>query len=161
VPSLERWKPCDATPGLLERLARLPSGGLLAGYRSFEVRCWAVTGLAVLGLLLVAEGASAAIQPAVHATLTSKVPSGLFPGARFTLTWTVMRPNGRPFSAKSMYVRVVCPEGDRVTTASAMANPTKGSYRAVVTVPAGGIGMISIGTRTPRSVFAITNPVHR
>jgi hypothetical protein len=120
-----------------------------------------VIGLAVFAAVVVARDASAVTQPGVHATLTSKVPRNLFPGARFTLTWTVKGPSGKPYTTKGMFVRVVCPEGDRVTSASATATSIKGAYRALVTVPAGGIGTISIGTRKPPSFFAITNPVRR
>jgi len=72
------------------------------------------------------------------------------------------RVGGGPYSAKGIFVRVVCPEGDVVTRARAtVASGKEGAYRAVVTVPAGGIGVISIGAGNPPSYFAITNPVHR
>jgi len=123
---------------------------------------WAVVGLAslVAGALVVSP--CVASKPGVKATLTSKVPLGAAVGTRFALTWRMTRPGGGPYGANGIFVRVVCPEGDVVTRAPAtLASSTKGAYRAVVTVPAGGIGVISIGAGNPPSYFAITNPVRR
>jgi hypothetical protein len=90
------------------------------------------------------------------------VPLGAAFGTRFTLAWTMTGPDGKPYSTKGIFVRVVCPEGDVITRAAAtLASRTRGAYRAVVTVPAGGIGVISIGTGKPPRYFVITNPVHR
>jgi hypothetical protein len=123
---------------------------------------WAVVGLAGLVAGVLVAPICAAATPGVKATLTSKVPLGAAVGTRFALTWTMTRPGGKPYSAKGIFVRVVCPEGDVITRAPAtVSSSTKGAYRAVVAVPAGGIGVISIGAGTPPSYFAITNPVHR
>jgi hypothetical protein len=123
---------------------------------------WAVFGLAGLAASLLLVSPCAAGRPAAKATLTSKVPLGASVGTRFTLAWTMTAPSGKPYSAKGIFVRVVCPEGDVITRAAAtVASRTRGAYRAVVTVPAGGIGVISIGAGNPPRYFAITNPVHR
>jgi len=69
---------------------------------------------------------------------------------------------GKPFSAKGIFVRVVCPEGDVITRVLAtVASSTTGHTGRSSPSPAGGIGVISIGARNPLSYFAITNPVHR
>jgi hypothetical protein len=118
-----------------------------------------LVGLFATGLL--ASSSAAEVGARARATLTSKVPMSAVPGTRFTLTWKVEGSGGKPFASKGMFVRVVCPEGDVVTRAAATATATAGAYRARVTVPAGGIGVISIGAGSPPTYFAITNPAHR
>jgi hypothetical protein len=121
-----------------------------------------VVGLAGSMAVIVVASAGAGTRPGVAATLTSKVPFGSPVGSRFAVTWTLKRSGGAPYDAKGIFVRVVCPEGDVVTTAAAHEVGTaSGSYRAVATVPAGGIGTISIGSGRPPTYFAITNPSHR
>jgi hypothetical protein len=123
---------------------------------------WSVVGLAACTASAIVVAAVAAASGSIKATLSSKVPLGAPVGSRFAVTWTLKRQDGTPYNAKGVFVRVVCPEGDVTTTAPAREEGgSQGTYRAVATVPAGGIGKISIGSGNPPRYFAVTNPVRR
>jgi hypothetical protein len=81
---------------------------------------------------------------AVHATLLKPLPTHASVGAKFTVSFALRDAAGHPVDAKSVFVKVICPEKDVWTVAFA-TDVGHGRYRAVATVPAGGLGRIRIG----------------
>jgi hypothetical protein len=88
----------------------------------------------------------------VHATLTSKLPLHASMGTRLVVTFTLRDASGRPFDAMKVFVKVICPTKDASSFVFARQVRT-GSYRAVATVPPGGLGTIRIGLRGSTDVY--------
>jgi len=104
-----------------------------------------VRGVAALIVALALVPAAAA-KDGVHATLTSKLPAHASTGTRVVVTFTLRDADGRPFNAQKVFVKIVCPEKTDSSFAFA-ANVHDGGYRAVATVPPGGLGTVRIGLR--------------
>ena len=100
---------------------------------------------AVLLATLVLAPAAAA-KDGVHATLTGKLPAYASEGTRLTVTFTLRDASGHPFNARKVFVKIICPEKDASSFVFA-AGVHSGSYRAVATVPPGGLGTVRIGLR--------------
>jgi hypothetical protein len=98
----------------------------------------------------------AAAGGGVKATLTRTVHAAP-PGTRITVAWKLHDANGHVVLDKHVFVKITCPEGDRVTTTYANPN-AHGLYLVNAIVPAGGVGTITVGHGA--SEFPVTNPYH-
>jgi hypothetical protein len=115
-------------------------------------------------LLVVAAAGLALVQPAatkdgVRATLTSAIPSHASAGMHIVVAFTLRDPDGRPFNAERVFVKLICPTRDASSIAFAsLGSHADGRYRVVAIAPAGGLGSIRIGLRGSTDVyFPITN----
>ena len=106
--------------------------------------------VALAALLLVP---AAAAKNGVHATLTRALPAHASQGTKLTVTFTLRDASGHPFNAQKVFVKIICPEKDASSFVFA-ANVHSGSYRAVATVPPGGLGTVRIGLRGWNTVGA-------
>jgi hypothetical protein len=108
--------------------------------------------LAAVALAALVLVPAAAAKDGVHATLTSKLPAFALRGTKLTVTFTLRTASGRPFDAEKVFVKIICPTKDASSFVFA-ANVHSGSYRAVATVPPGGIGTVRIGLRGSTDVY--------
>src|SRR5215469_4331613 len=95
--------------------------------------------LALTGVLAGAAGASGRVE----ATLTRTVQPGP-PGTHVAVAVKLRDPSGRVVLEKHVFVKITCPEGDRSTISYANPN-ARGTYVVNATVPAGGVGSITVG----------------
>jgi hypothetical protein len=128
----------------------------------------------VLALAGIAAAGLVAVLPAfgkdgVRATLTSRVPLDAPAGTRLDIVWTLAyvdeKGRRRPFGAGGVFARLVSASGAQPETGFATGD--RGSYRATVAVPEGGIGDIEFGlvawqsgvngTRRADAIFPIAN----
>jgi hypothetical protein len=114
-------------------------------------------GAALIALVLAAPTAA---KEGTTARLTTDVPLDSAPGETFRIAWTLQLPDGQPFSALPVFVRLHGPDGASTT---AIANEEggygSGEYVARAIVPAGGIERIQIGLRgSSEGFFPIENP---
>ena len=118
-----------------------------------------VLGTALIALVL---ATSAAAKEGVTARLTTDVPLDAAPGDTFRMAWTLQLPDGQPFSALPVFVRLHGADGASTTAIAdeeAGGGYGSGEYVAQVTVPRGGIERIQIGLRgSSEGFFPIENP---
>lgn len=105
--------------------------------------------VALAALLLVP---AAAATGGVHATLTKKLPAHASRGTKLTVTFTLRTASGRPFDGEKVFVKVICPTKDASSFVFA-TQVGEGRYRAVATVPPGGLGVVRIGRRGSTDVY--------
>jgi hypothetical protein len=102
-----------------------------------------------LGLFVIAVALVAALpavaKEGVKATLTTSIPLDAPAGTRLHVGWTLASPDGSPFGAGGIFVRLASASGARAETAFARGDT--GGYTATVRVPEGGIGDVVIGIR--------------
>jgi hypothetical protein len=111
-----------------------------------------VASLAVGGVLAGAAGASGGVR----ATLIRAVQPGP-PGSHVAVAVRLRDASGRAVLEKHVFVKITCPEGDRSTITYSNPN-ARGTYVVNATVPAGGVGSITVGHGA--SVYPVTNPYH-
>jgi hypothetical protein len=116
------------------------------------VRWVSLLGVAAAAALLLTAPVGA--QGRIRATLTSSLPASASPGDKVRIAWRLRDAAGRPVAVRHVFVRVVCPQGTDAATGYATRSAA-GVYRAVVVVPPGGIGKVTIGTKG--ATFPITN----
>jgi hypothetical protein len=132
-----------------------------------RLRRFALTGVSIGALALVAA-LPAAAKEGVEATLTSSIPLDAPAATRLQVSWTlayVEDGKRRPFGAGGLFVRLRSRSAAKAETA--FASGDRGTYRATVVVPEGGIGDIEFGlvgwqsgengTRRADRIFPITN----
>jgi hypothetical protein len=108
---------------------------------------------ALLALLVAAVALAAAVpalaKDGVKATLHSSIPLDAPAGTPLHVSWTLAYADeqGRrhPFGAGGVFVRLVSASG--APAEAAYARQDEGSYKAIVTVPSGGIGDIEFGVQ--------------
>ena len=110
---------------------------------------------ALIAALVLAPAAGA--KEGIHATLTKPLPAHASMGTKLVVTFTLRDRAGHPFNAQRVFVEISCPEKTDSSLAFA-TNVRTGRYRAVATVPPGGLGAVRIGLRGTTDVyFPITN----
>lgn len=95
---------------------------------------------------------AAAAKDGVHATLTRPLPKSAPMGAKLTVSFTLRDAAGHPFDAMKIFVKVICPTKDASSFVFAR-QLSAGRYRAVATVPPGGLGTVKIGLRGSTDVY--------
>jgi hypothetical protein len=118
---------------------------------------WALFAVASI-VAAVAVTAAMSATGSLRATFTKPIPANQGSGAHIRIAWTLRDRAGHPVSVKSVFVRIVCPEGSDSTTTYA-ASMRRGLYAATAIVPPGGIGTVTIGAKGAK--IRITNPFHR
>lgn len=97
-----------------------------------------------LAALAALAAAPAGAKEGVVAQVVSAEPR---PGARVAVVWTLSSADGRrrrPFTAGGVFIRLASRAG-RASARTFAAHGPLGRYRAVVRVPAGGVGRVEIG----------------
>ncbi len=90
----------------------------------------------------------AAAKDGVRATLTTNVRLDARPGTKLTIAWRLAYSEDgtrRLFGGSGVFVRLASASGAAAKTG--FARQDRGSYRATVAVPEGGIGDVQIGIR--------------
>jgi hypothetical protein len=126
-----------------------------------------------IAVLALAATTFVAAQPAVakegvEATLRGSIPLDAPAGTRIDVAWTLTYPDEQgtrePFGASGLFARLLSASGAEPETA--FASGDRGTYRATVVVPEGGIGDVEFGLAGWQSgesgtradaIFPITN----
>jgi hypothetical protein len=110
--------------------------------------------LATLVLALAALVPTAGAKEGVWAELVVAPPADAQPGSEISISWTLSyREQGKqkPFGAVGIFIRLL--DAAHGAPTSAPAEGSSGLFRAIVKVPAGGIGGVQIGLHGTTDVF--------
>jgi hypothetical protein len=102
---------------------------------------------AALLVVTLALTPAAAAKERVVARLATPIVRDAVPGSRVTVTWTLTAVEDgkrRPYGAGYAFVRLVAADGTHSPRVYG-TNPARGRYRALVTVPRGGVERVQIG----------------
>ena len=108
-----------------------------------------LTAVAVLGMALVPAGVAVAKGGGGIITLAAPIPGDAEPGSTLVVEFTAWTDgaNGRiPVEGLPMVVRLLGPDG-ATTEAVGVETEARGTYRATIPVPAGGIDRVVFGMR--------------
>jgi hypothetical protein len=125
--------------------------------------------LAAVAAFALVAALPAAAKEGVEATLERSIPLDAPAGTRIDVAWTLAYPDEQEkrqsFGAGGLFVRLLSASGAEPETA--FAGGDRGTYRATVVVPEGGIGDVELdlvgwqsddsGTRRADAIFPITN----